>query len=139
MTKRKRFTAHALAKHLQDALNVSENKRLVLESQLRERGMLAVLIEVDGTVTGIELDSATILENAREHIKGWITAVTIIRKGKTVDLLCDEEGSMKGLPENRLASIVAATGIVGPAIILPCTLEENERNETKKAQAKAQG
>lgn len=91
--------------------------------------MLAVLIEVDGSVTGVDLDHGKILEDAREHIRGWPTVVKVRRKGKIVDMLCDEEGAPKGLPVNPLASVIAHQPIVGSVIILHHTLGEIERGQ----------
>jgi hypothetical protein len=61
-----------------------------------------VKIGVDGSV---EVVPYTGYESLRDGVGGWIECVNL---SDTVSLWCDEEGKLKGLPPNTLATMLFA-------------------------------
>ena len=69
-------------------------------------------------VSLIELDSTSIeteLHDMQRAVGGYIESVTI---AKDAALLVDEEGLLKALNQNALASLVARRQIVGTALLV---------------------
>lgn len=79
--------------------------------------MKALKLE-DRTVELIELDSTSIeaeLKAMQQAVGGYIESVTI---AEDAALLVDEEGLLKDLGQNALASLVARQQIVGTALLV---------------------
>jgi Domain of unknown function (DUF3846) len=81
----------------------------------RYKGML---VETDGKLFPCFLKKDEFIAEARQLIDGWIEIIYCPVNGKPGVILVDEEGSLKHLPVNVVASIAAGKTIVGPAIIL---------------------
>lgn len=75
------------------------------------------VIRADGTREELE-DREPTLEELQEVVGGYIE---IVRSYQDLDevLVVNEEGRLKGLPINELASLVAKRMIVGDVVVLP--------------------
>ncbi len=72
-------------------------------------------LKLEGTtVTQVEIDNT--LEALQAAVDGYIEAVTLI-PGKAV-MIVNEEGLLRGMAQNPIASAVANTQIVGPAVVI---------------------
>lgn len=72
-------------------------------------------LKLEGTtVTQVEIDNT--LEALQAAVDGYIEAVTLI-PGKAV-MIVNEEGLLRGMAQNPIASNVANTQIVGPAVVV---------------------
>ena len=72
-------------------------------------------LKLEGTtVTQVEIDNT--LEALQAAVDGYIEAVTLI-PGKAV-MIVNEEGLLRGMAQNPIASAVANTQIVGPAVVV---------------------
>ena len=72
-------------------------------------------LKLEGTtVTQVEIDNT--LEALQHAVDGYIEAVTLI-PGKAV-MIVNEEGLLRGMTPNPIASAVANTQIVGPAVVV---------------------
>ena len=72
-------------------------------------------LKIEGcTVVAIEIENT--LEALQAAVDGYIEAVTLI-PGKAV-MIVNEEGLMRGMNYNALASAIAGTHIVGPAVVV---------------------
>lgn len=63
-----------------------------------------------------EVDIENTLEALQHAVDGYIEAVTLI-PGKAV-MIVNEEGLLRGMAQNPIASAVANTQIVGPALVV---------------------
>lgn len=79
------------------------------------------VIKPDGSDRLIETDKHPRMEQLRDIIGGWIehhaVSVGLHSPKKTMDMLMDEEGLLKGLPINKEASVMAGYEIVGTVIV----------------------
>ena len=64
----------------------------------------------------ITADIENTLEALQAAVDGYIEAVTLI-PGKAV-MIVNEEGLLRGMAQNPIASAVANTQIVGPAVVV---------------------
>ena len=72
-------------------------------------------LKLEGTtVTQVEIENT--LEALQAAVDGYIEAVTLI-PGKAV-MIVNEEGLLRGMAQNPIASAVANTQIVGPAVVV---------------------
>ncbi len=72
-------------------------------------------IKIKGrTVSEVEIENT--LEALQAAVDGYIEAVTLI-PGKAV-MIVNEEGLLRGMAPNPIASTVANTQIVGPAVVV---------------------
>ena len=72
-------------------------------------------IKIKGrTVSEVEIENT--LEALQAAVDGYIEAVTLI-PGKAV-MIVNEEGLLRGMAQNPIASAVANTQIVGPAVVV---------------------
>ena len=69
-----------------------------------------------------EIEVENKLEALQDVVDGYIEQITLIQ-GKAA-MLVNEEGRLRGMPSNTLASLVAGISIVGPALILGVDGEE---------------
>lgn len=76
---------------------------------LKLEGRTVELIELAGTNTETELKAM------QQAVGGYIECVTI---AEDAALIVDEEGLLKGLDQNALASLVARRQIVGTALLV---------------------
>lgn len=76
---------------------------------LKLEGRTITLIELDSTNTETELKAM------QQAVGGYIECVTI---AEDAALLVDEEGLLKALSQNALASLVARRQIVGTALLV---------------------
>ena len=79
---------------------------------------MALKIESDGTTTEVTCSDKTwSLNELHAVIGGW---VEVVRYGANIDpgfiMVVDEEGLIKGLPFNIVATILAGQTIVGTAL-----------------------
>lgn len=63
-----------------------------------------------------ELDIANTLEALQAEVHGYIETVTLVPDEAV--MIVNEEGRLCGMPPNIIASVIAGTEIVGPAIIV---------------------
>lgn len=70
----------------------------------------------------ITADIENTLEALQAAVDGYIEAVTLI-PGKAV-MIVNEEGLLRGMAQNPIASAVANTQIVGPAVVVGIDGEE---------------
>jgi hypothetical protein len=83
--------------------------------------MTAMLIRADGGEAEITPKAKKFsLEELQALVGGYIEAVPHIPGGLDADddLICNEEGKLRGMPLNRKASMLAAQLIVGDVVIL---------------------
>jgi hypothetical protein len=82
------------------------------------------MIEVlypDGTVMTMEYIT---FEEIQTTVGGYVECVAISENGKTVQVLCNENGRQEGQKHNELAStrfrgsILMGPGMVGPTVVL---------------------
>lgn len=74
-----------------------------------------IYIEVGHEPKGIDLAGKTLsLEDAQKMVGGWVEVVSL-KDGKM--MLVNEEGALKKLPFNPLATLFAGQAILGNAII----------------------
>lgn len=69
-----------------------------------------------------EIEVENKLEALQDVVDGYIEQITLIQ-GKAA-MLVNEEGRLRGMPSNTLASLVAGISIVGPALLLGVNGEE---------------
>lgn len=69
-----------------------------------------------------EIEVENKLEALQDVVDGYIEQITLIQ-GKAA-MLVNEEGLLRGMPSNTLASLVAGISIVGPALLLGVDGEE---------------
>lgn len=79
----------------------------------KERTMKAILITLDEPKI-IEIENE--LEALQEAVDGYIETVTLIPD--KVEMIVNEEGLIKGMKQNFVASVIAGTCIVGNALIV---------------------
>lgn len=72
--------------------------------------------------TVVEVDIENTLEALQAAVDGYIEAVTLV-PGRAV-MIVNEEGLLRGLSPNPIASAVANTQIVGPAVVVGVDGEE---------------
>jgi len=72
------------------------------------------VLGTDGTAVQRQAKQVS-LEVAQREIGGYVEAVTL----RDTVLLCDEEGLLKGLEYNQLASEMTGQYIVGTALVVP--------------------
>lgn len=72
------------------------------------------------TVSEIEIDNT--LEALQKAVDGYIETVTLIQ-GRAV-MIVNEEGLLRGMSPNPIASLAAGTQIVGPAVVVGVNGEE---------------
>ena len=88
---------------------------------MAKKNSVGVAITPDGTRTTVVSKGKTFsLDEVQAHVGGYVEMVSIPGNSANV-LLVDEEGLLKGLAPNRLASLLACRPIVGPALALPRT------------------
>lgn len=79
-----------------------------------------IKIAVNGEITPVEVDGDNFLRSLQLLLDGYIETINPIYPmhmlGKRQVLLVNEEGKLKGLPENRTATIIA--GLVGLDILV---------------------
>lgn len=63
-----------------------------------------------------EIEVENTLESLQEIVDGYIESVTLLQ-GKAT-MIVNEEGLLRGMPGNTLASLVAGISIVGPALVV---------------------
>jgi len=83
--------------------------------------MTAMLIRADGTEVEITPKAKKFsLEELQALVGGYIEAVPHVPGGLDADddMICNEEGKLRGMPLNRKASMLAAQLIVGDVVIL---------------------
>ena len=78
-------------------------------------------IEVNGTtINDIEIENT--LKALQQYVEGYIEAVTLV-PGE-VAMIVNEEGLLRGMQLNQLATVIASRMIVGPALIVGIDDEE---------------
>jgi hypothetical protein len=79
---------------------------------------MAVLYKVDGTIETVTPKSGKHFTNEEvwELIGGWYETIPVFHKNGRNVLLVDEDGRMKNLPVNAMATTLIGTQIVGPAL-----------------------
>lgn len=70
----------------------------------------------------IEVDIENTLEALQNAVDGYIETLTLV-PGKAV-MIVNEEGLLRGMTPNPIASAVANTQIVGPAVVVGVNGEE---------------
>lgn len=58
------------------------------------------------------------LEQLQKLVGGYIERIPVFWEGAPADLIVNEEGLLRQLPENKHASIIAHQRIVGDAVLL---------------------
>ena len=81
--------------------------------------MKALQLRTDGSVRSIDIENT--LEALQVAVGGYIETVTL---APGCVMIVDEEGLLKGKPENAKASEVSCMHIVGDALL--CGVEEDE-------------
>lgn len=66
----------------------------------------------------VRADVSPTLEDAQKFVGGYIEIVPLTVNGRKAQLLCDEEGLLKGLTKNQPATLMADRLIVGNALLL---------------------
>lgn len=82
--------------------------------------MKAILISTNYTMEEIDIENS--LEALQKAVEGHIENVTLITD--LAAMIVNEEGLLLGMKRNGIASIIAGTEIVGPAIIVGISDEE---------------
>lgn len=82
--------------------------------------MRAILISTDYTIEEINVENS--LEALQKAVEGHIENVTLITD--LAAMIANEEGLLLGMKRNIIASIIAGTEIVGPALIVGISDEE---------------
>lgn len=79
---------------------------------------LAVKISADQTITFLPVTEVD-LAFLQKEVGGYITPISmsfIPRPAVDINAWCDEDGLMKGLPVNELASVLLRTTLVGDVV-----------------------
>jgi hypothetical protein len=82
--------------------------------------MRAILISPNYTMEEIDMENS--LEALQKAVEGRIENVTLITD--LAAMIVNEEGLLLGMKRNVIASIIAGTEIVGPALIVGISNEE---------------
>jgi len=96
--------------------------------------MYAVKIHANGETETVDFpkDEKAVLKFLQSAVDGWIEHVSIVIHGRTYSMWVNEEGLLKGLPYNGIASYMYATSwdadglIVGDVLIT----KGNKRGDT---------
>lgn len=76
---------------------------------------MASVIYVNGAV--LDIGRGPTLEKLQEVVGGYVEAVPIPNSDGSGVLLVNEEGLLKGLGINQIASVIAGQSIVGNAVV----------------------
>ena len=82
--------------------------------------MKAILISTNYTMKEVDIENS--LEALQKAVEGHIENVTLITD--LAAMIVNEEGLLLGMKRNVIASIIAGTEIVGPALIVGISDEE---------------
>ena len=82
--------------------------------------MKGILISTNYTMEEIDIENS--LEALQKAVDGYIEVVTLVPGH--AEMLVNEEGLLREMPRNAIASIITNRDIVGPALIVGASGEE---------------